>query len=144
MVIPEESMVQLNELPEKWANTKRLSVQAKQQVSPLQSLEVCKLKNRISDFEKKQVSCLFTFGCLLLLCLTDFVYFCLLCLQAEFRKSFTAMRFHKFKCRRPYELLAEANKMIDVLEVDMRTLQDQCLGMKINGLLVAMIYRMVQ
>ena len=139
MVIPEESMVQLNELPEKWANTKRLSVQAKQQVSPLQSLEVCKLKNRISDFEKKQVSCLFTF-----VMFNCFVYFCLLCLQAEFRKSFTAMRFHKFKCRRPYELLAEANKMIDVLEVDMRTLQDQCLGMKINGLLVAMIYRMVQ
>ena len=55
VVIPEESMVQLNELPEKWANTKRLSVQAKQQVSPLQSLEVGKLKNRISDFDKKQV-----------------------------------------------------------------------------------------
>ena len=49
-----------------------------------------KLKNRISDFDKKQV---------------------------EFRKSFTAMRFQKFRCRRPYELLAEANKMIDVLEV---------------------------
>ena len=61
VVIPEESMVQLNELPEKWANTKRLSVQAKQQVSPLQSLEVGKLKNRISDFDKKQVSCLFNF-----------------------------------------------------------------------------------
>ena len=56
-----------------------------------------KLKNRISDFDKKQV---------------------------DFRKSFTAMRFQKFICRRPYELLAEANKMIDVLEVDMRTLQD--------------------
>ena len=28
VVIPEESLVQLNELPEKWANTKRLSVQA--------------------------------------------------------------------------------------------------------------------
>ena len=53
------------------------------------------------------------------------------------------MRFHKFKCRRPYELLAEANKMIDVLEVDMRTLQEQCFGMKIIELVV-IIYRMVQ
>lgn len=35
-IIPEESLVQLQELPEKWANTKRLSVTAKQQVSPLQ------------------------------------------------------------------------------------------------------------
>ena len=72
MVIPEESMVQLNELPEKWANTKRLSVQAKQQVAPLQSLEVGKLKNRISDFDKKQVGSfvyfsLFTFMDLCLL-----------------------------------------------------------------------------
>jgi len=30
--IPEESLVQLQELPEKWANTKRLSVIAIQQV----------------------------------------------------------------------------------------------------------------
>ncbi len=36
VVIPEESLVQLQELPDKWANTKRLSVQAIQQVAPLQ------------------------------------------------------------------------------------------------------------
>ena len=36
VVIPEESLVQLQELPEKWANTKRLSVIAIQQVAPLQ------------------------------------------------------------------------------------------------------------
>ena len=40
VVIPEESMVQLQELPEKWGNTKRLSVMAKQQVNTLQSLTV--------------------------------------------------------------------------------------------------------
>lgn len=33
VAIPEESLVQLNELPEKWANTKRLSVIAIQQVA---------------------------------------------------------------------------------------------------------------
>ena len=33
VAIPEESLVQLNELPEKWANTKRLSVIAIQQVT---------------------------------------------------------------------------------------------------------------
>ena len=32
VAIPEESLVQLRELPEKWANTKRLSVIAIQQV----------------------------------------------------------------------------------------------------------------
>jgi len=35
VAIPEESLVQLNELPEKWANTKRLSVIAIQQVGLL-------------------------------------------------------------------------------------------------------------
>ncbi len=57
--------IYIQELPEKWANTKRLSVIAKQQVSPLQAMEVGKLKKRISDFENKQV---------------------------EFRKSFQRMR----------------------------------------------------
>ena len=33
VVIPEESLVQLQELPDKWANTKRLSVMAIQQVT---------------------------------------------------------------------------------------------------------------
>ncbi len=96
VVIPEESLVQLQELPEKWANTKRLSVTAKQQVAPLQSMEVGKLKRKINEFEARQV---------------------------EFRKSFQGMRFHAFKCQRPYELLAEANKKIDTLEVEMKTLQ---------------------
>ena len=36
VAIPEESLVQLQELPEKWGNTKRLSVIAIQQVAPLQ------------------------------------------------------------------------------------------------------------
>ena len=69
-------------------------------------------------------------------CFLLFVYFLALlftfCLQVEFRKSFTAMRFHRFKCRRPYELLAEANKMIDVLEVDMRTLQVMVVQQDLN------------
>jgi dynein heavy chain len=51
VVIPEESLVQLQELPEKWANTKRLSVSAKQQVAPLQGMEIGKLKLRIEDYE---------------------------------------------------------------------------------------------
>ncbi len=66
VAIPEKTLVQLQELPEKWGNTKRLSVIAKQQVSPLQTMEVGKLKKRIGDFEQKQV---------------------------EFRKSFQKMRY---------------------------------------------------
>ena len=65
-------------------------------MAPLQALEVGKLKKRISDFENK---------------------------QQEFRKSFQKMRFYQFKCRQPYELLAEANGMIDAMEVEMKVLR---------------------
>ena len=54
--IPQDSMVQLKELPEKWANTKRLSVTAKQQVAPLQGMEIGKLKTRIDDYDKFQTA----------------------------------------------------------------------------------------
>ena len=97
VVIPEESLVQLTELPEKWGNTKRLSVQAIQQVAPLQTMEVGKLQKRISDFDVK---------------------------QNEFRKDFCKMRFFQFKCRMPYDYLSQANSMIKKMEVEMKKLQD--------------------
>lgn len=33
------------------------------------------------------------------------------------------MRFYQFKCRQPYEILAEANAMIDDMEKEMKMLQ---------------------
>ena len=54
MAIPNESLAQLEELPEKWANTKRLTVTAKQQVLPLMGMEVGRLKTRIEEYEKFQ------------------------------------------------------------------------------------------
>ena len=97
VVIPEESLVQLQELPEKWANTKRLSVIAIQQVAPLQAMEVGKLKKRIFDFDGKQI---------------------------DFRKTFSKMRFFTFKCKRPYDFLAQANVLIDEMETEMRKFQE--------------------
>ena len=58
------------------------------------------MKKRIADFETK---------------------------QNEFRKSFQKMRFYQFKCRSPYEMLAEANSMIDAMEINMKTLQDSAM-----------------
>ena len=97
VAIPEESIVQLQELPEKWANTKRLSVIAIQQVAPLQAIEVNKLRKKIGDFEVK---------------------------QNGFRKSFRKMRFFKFKCKQPYEFLGAANGMIREQETHMKKLQE--------------------
>ena len=48
VAIPEESVVQLQELPEKWANTKRLSVIAIQQVAPLQVTIILVFKQLLS------------------------------------------------------------------------------------------------
>lgn len=95
--IPEESIVQLQELPEKWANTKRLSVIAIQQVAPLQALEVTKLRKKIGDFDTR---------------------------QADFRNKFLKMRFFKFVCKKPYEFLGAANDMICFSEKEMEKLTD--------------------
>jgi hypothetical protein len=65
-------------------------------VAPLQTLEVGKLRKKITDFESK---------------------------QNEFRRDFTRMRFFRFKCRRPYEYLAQANRMIIHMEDEMLHLQ---------------------
>ena len=85
------SILIFKELPEKWANTKRLTLIAMQQVAPLQTLEVAKLKKKTQNFEFK---------------------------QNEFRKNFLKMKFFKLKCTQPYDYLGCANKLISELEKD--------------------------
>ena len=84
-------------MPEKWANTKRLSVIAIQQVAPLQALEVTKLRKKIGDFDTK---------------------------QGDFRIKFQKMRFFKFICKKPYEFLGAANDIINTFELEMDKLTD--------------------
>jgi dynein heavy chain len=52
--MPEQVFVQLEELPQKWTNTKKLAIQVKHQVAPLQAQEVSSIRKRISDFDTKQ------------------------------------------------------------------------------------------
>ena len=98
VVIPEVSMVQLQELPERWANTKRLSISAKQNVAPLQGIEIGRLKSRIADNDN---------------------------MQKSFRSRFTDMRFYFYSCKSPYDHLTEANKLIDEKEEKIKVLQSQ-------------------
>ncbi|CAF2140297.1 unnamed protein product [Rotaria magnacalcarata] len=44
----------LNALPEKWANTKKLSMNVKQQVAPLQTNEVANLRRKVANFDVRQ------------------------------------------------------------------------------------------
>jgi dynein heavy chain len=41
-------------LPEKWANTKKLTMQAKQQVGPLQTNEVANIRRKTAAFDVEQ------------------------------------------------------------------------------------------
>ncbi|KAK2490477.1 LOW QUALITY PROTEIN: hypothetical protein MC885_016050 [Smutsia gigantea] len=52
--MPEEIHVKLQELPEQWTNTKKLAIQVKQNVVPLQANEVSILRRKCQQFELKQ------------------------------------------------------------------------------------------
>ena len=98
VIVPEASVVQLNELPDKWINTKRLSLFTKQAVAPLQGMEIGKLKSRIEVYERT---------------------------QRDYRNYFTQMRFYAYKCEAPYSILSEANYQLLKLENDIKELQSE-------------------
>lgn len=98
VIVPEASVVQLNELPEKWINTKRLALFTKQTVAPLQGMEIGKLQARIDIYERT---------------------------QRDYRNYFTQMRFFAYKCDAPYDSLSEANQQLVKLEEDIRELQSE-------------------
>nr|XP_031541762.1 dynein heavy chain 17, axonemal [Vicugna pacos] len=52
--MPEEVHMKLQELPEQWTNTKKLAIQVKQNVAPLQANEVSILRRKCQQFELKQ------------------------------------------------------------------------------------------
>ena len=98
VIVPEASLVQLRELPEKWVNTKRLGLFTKQAVAPLQGMEIGKLQQRIEVYERT---------------------------QRDYRNYFTQMRFFAYLCDAPYELLSEANNQLVKLENFIKELQSE-------------------
>ena len=98
VVIPEAALVHLNELPEKWANTKRISVSAKQIVAPLMGMEIGKLNLRIENYDRS---------------------------QRDFRNAFTKIRFFSYECKAPYELLSQTNIELEALEGQVKELQSE-------------------
>ena len=96
--IPENTILQLQELPEKWAAIKRLSVTAKQTVIPLQGQEIGKLKAKIDTFQE---------------------------LQQDFRKKYQQLRVFSYNSKNPYELLSNMHLEIEVLELEVAELKSQ-------------------
>lgn len=94
--IPEEVNVLLQELPEQWANTKKIALTVKQQVAPLQAIEVVSIRNRIMNFDAH-------------------VNF--------FREVFKNYDFFKYDCNEPFILMDRINGDIERLEGVMRDIQ---------------------
>ncbi|TMW50187.1 hypothetical protein DOY81_004746 [Sarcophaga bullata] len=97
MDIPEEVNVLLQELPEQWANTKKIASTVKQQVSPLQATEVVAIRNRVAAFE---------------------IY------VQQFRETFKHYDFFRFDCKDPYLLADRINDDMYRLECEMAEIQE--------------------
>lgn len=96
MDIPEEVNVLLQELPEQWANTKKIATTVKQQVSPLQATEVVSIRNKITLFEAH--------------------------IQL-FREVFKQYDFFRFDCDKPYLLMDRINDDMYLCEREMGEIQ---------------------
>ncbi|KAB0366479.1 hypothetical protein FD754_010635 [Muntiacus muntjak] len=93
--MPEETHVKLQELPEQWTNTKKLAIQVKQNVSPLQANEVSILRRKCQQFELK---------------------------QHEFREKFRQEAPFSFSDPDPYKSLNKQQKSIAAMESIMEAL----------------------
>ncbi|XP_004592923.2 dynein axonemal heavy chain 17 [Ochotona princeps] len=93
--LPEEIHLKLQELPEQWTNTKKLAIQVKQNVAPLQANEVSILRRRCQQFELK---------------------------QHEFREKFRREAPFSFSDPEPYKSLNKQQKSIAAMEALMESL----------------------
>ncbi|XP_027968229.1 dynein heavy chain 17, axonemal [Eumetopias jubatus] len=93
--ILEETHLKLQELPEQWTNTKKLAIQVKQNVAPLQANEVNILRRKCQQFELK---------------------------QQEFREKFRQEAPFSFTDPDPYKSLNKQQKSIASMESTMEAL----------------------
>ncbi|XP_077829199.1 dynein axonemal heavy chain 17 [Macaca mulatta] len=93
--MPEEIHLKLQELPEHWTNTKKLAIQVKQNVAPLQANEVSILRRKCQQFELK---------------------------QHEFREKFRHKAPFSFSDPNPYKSLNTQQKSISAMEGIMEAL----------------------
>ncbi|XP_076454452.1 dynein beta chain, ciliary-like [Babylonia areolata] len=83
--MPDEVHELLAHLPEKWANTKKLSITVKQKVAPLQAQEVVNIQKKCASFDVE---------------------------QHKFREKFRTLNAFNYDCQNPYEILDKTNSSI--------------------------------
>ncbi|XP_077967769.1 dynein beta chain, ciliary-like [Styela clava] len=104
--LPEETHKQLEELPEKWNNTKKTAATVKQAVAPLQSDEVAVLRRKCSSFDVK---------------------------QHEFRERFRKDAPFRYNAANPYSLLDKCHLEILEMEDVMEKLHESAAIFEINA-----------
>ncbi|XP_018562388.1 dynein beta chain, ciliary-like [Anoplophora glabripennis] len=95
---PEEIYVQLQEIPDRWVQCKKVSATTKQTVAPLQAMQVNAIKRRINLFEIR---------------------------QSMYRDQFKKMPFFLWSCPNVYSKLDKTNMEISELETELAKLQEQ-------------------
>ncbi|NXT77896.1 DYH9 protein, partial [Zapornia atra] len=95
--LPEEVYRQLEELPEKWNNTKKLAVAVKQHVAPLQAEEMAALRRTCAAFDGE---------------------------QHRFRERFRKEAPFRFDTEKPYQLLDSKHMEIKQMESAMTSIYE--------------------
>lgn len=103
--MPEEVHSQLEELPERWNNTKKIAITVKQQVAPLQASEVNNIRKKTASFDVK---------------------------QHKFREAFHKIPPFFYNCENPYELLDKNHNEIYSMECEMNSLQASAALFEVN------------
>uniref|UniRef100_W5MKY4 Dynein, axonemal, heavy polypeptide 9 like n=1 Tax=Lepisosteus oculatus TaxID=7918 RepID=W5MKY4_LEPOC len=95
--LPDHVYTELEELPEKWKNLKKVAFTVKHEVAPLQSNEVSVIRRKCVHFEIK---------------------------QHEFREQFRNEIIFRIDVDDPYKLIDKSNRSVSELEREMRKLQE--------------------
>ncbi|XP_039611034.1 LOW QUALITY PROTEIN: dynein heavy chain 11, axonemal-like [Polypterus senegalus] len=95
--LPDQVYAQLQELPEKWTNLKKIAFTVKHEVAPLQSNEVAVIRRKCVHFEIK---------------------------QHEFREQFRTEIIFRTGVDDPYKLIDKTQRNIAKMEKEMQKLQD--------------------
>ncbi|GAB1599188.1 dynein beta chain, ciliary [Argonauta hians] len=95
--MPEEVHTQLEELPERWNNTKKIAITVKQQVAPLQASEVNNIRRKTAAFDVE---------------------------QHKFREAFHQIPPLFYTCSNAYDHLDKYNEEIQKMELEMISLQE--------------------
>ena len=96
--IPEQSLVYMEKLGDKWSSTKRMAVTCKQSVSSMLGHEVGKLSQKISDYTVR---------------------------QNKFRETYQGKTMFNYKCEHPYHQLAHCQQTIKALLTENKELTSQ-------------------